>query len=213
MPVDKSLWFYGWVFHKLFDPQLAEGRLVAVGLISEGSSVLDIACGTGQLCFAVRAEKRCRVVGLDLSLRMLRFAEQSNRFDDVSFVHQDATHLVDFGERTFDYATVLFLFHELPRKDQLQVLSEALRVADKVIIADATVPLPKNLSGLGVRFVEATFGRDHHGHFRSFLAGGGIMGVLEHSGLPITVLHHSVFWRNCREVVMVTNQTPLNIGR
>jgi ubiquinone/menaquinone biosynthesis C-methylase UbiE len=101
MPVDKSLWFYGWVFHKFFDPQLVEGRLVSIDLIPEGSSVLDIACGTGQLCFALRAEKHCRVVGLDLSLRMLRFAEKSNRFDDVSFVHQDATHLVDFGARTF----------------------------------------------------------------------------------------------------------------
>jgi ubiquinone/menaquinone biosynthesis C-methylase UbiE len=146
------------------------------------------------------------VVGLDLSLRMLRFAEKSNRFDDVSFVHQDATHLADFRDRTSDYATILFLFHELPRMDQLPVLSEALRVADKVILADAKVPLPRNVSGLGVRFVEATFGRDHHKHFRSFLAGGGIPGILEQSGLPITVLHRSVFWRNCQEAARVTKK-------
>jgi hypothetical protein len=81
-----------------------------------------------------------------------------------------------------------------------------LRVADKTIIVDASVPLPKNLSGLGVRFAEATFGRDHHGYFRNFLATGGIMGLLEDSGLPITIAHRSVFWRNCREVIVVSRQ-------
>src|SRR4030042_1707154 len=69
-----------------------------------------------------------------------------------------------------DYAIVLIFMHELPIEKQLCVLSEALRVADKTIIVDATVPLPKNPRGLGVRFVEATFGRDHHGYFKDFLA-------------------------------------------
>jgi hypothetical protein len=30
--------------------------------------------------------------------------------------------------------------------------------------------------------------------------------MLEESGLPISVEHSSVFWRNCREVVMVSTQ-------
>jgi len=37
---------------RLFDPQLAEVRQVAVDLIAEGSSVLDIGCETGPLSFA-----------------------------------------------------------------------------------------------------------------------------------------------------------------
>jgi len=206
VPVDKSLFFYGGIYHKLLDPHQAEAREVITGLIAEGSSVLDIACGTGQLCFALRAKKQCRAVGIDLSLRMLQFAEKSNRYDNVKFVHQDATDLSDFGDHTFDYAIVLLLMHELPRAKQLRVLSEALRVADKTILVDASVPLPKNPSGLGVRFVEATFGRDHHGYFRNFLATGGIMVLLENSGLPFTIAHRSVFWRNCREVLMVSRR-------
>lgn len=206
MPIDESPIYYGWIYHKLFDPALAEAWQVAVDLVAEGSSVLDIGCGTGQLCFALRERKHCRVVGLDLSLRMLRFAERSNRYKDVKFVHQDATDLVDFRNLTFDYATVFFLLHELPREISLRILSEALRVADNIIIADAKAPLPRNPSGLGVRFVEGTFGRGHYDHFRSFLSGGGIMGVLEHSGLPITVVNRSVFWHNCREAVMVSRK-------
>lgn len=206
MPVDKSLFFYGRIYHKHLDPHQAEAREVITGFIPEGSSVLDIACGTGQLCFALRSLKQCRVVGIDLSLRMLQFAEKTNRYDNVKFVHQDATDLVGFEDHTFDYAIVLLLMHELSNEKQVRVLSEALRVADKAIIVDTSVPLPKNARGLGVRFVEATFGRDHHGHFRDFLASGGIMGILENSGLSITVMHRSMFWYNCREFVMVSSK-------
>lgn len=203
MPVDKSLFFYGRIYHKLLDPHQAEARKVIAGLIPEGSSVLDIACGTGQLCLTLRAQKQCRVLGIGLSLRMLQFAEKSNHYDSVRFMHQDATDLSGFRDYTFDYSVVLILMHELPREKQLYVLSEALRVSNKTIIVDANVPLPKNLRGLGVRFVEATFGRDHHGYFTNFLATGGIMGLLENSDLPITIAHRSVFWHSCREIVMV----------
>lgn len=50
MPMDKSLYYYGAIYHRLFDPQLSEARQIVVDLIPEGSSVLDIACGTGLLC-------------------------------------------------------------------------------------------------------------------------------------------------------------------
>jgi ubiquinone/menaquinone biosynthesis C-methylase UbiE len=201
---DKSFFYYGWIYHKLLDPHQAEARERIVNLIPEDSSVLDIASGTGQLCFALRAQKHCRVIGIDLSLRMLQFAEKSKYYEDVTFLHQDATDLARFGDRTFDYASMLIFMHELPRERQVLILSEALRVADKAIIVDARAPLPKNPSGLGVRLVEATFGRDHRSHFCSFLVNGGIMGLLKIPDFQITVLHRSVFWRNCRELVMVT---------
>jgi hypothetical protein len=99
---------------------------------------------------------------------------------------------------------MLMLIHELPRPQQLRVLGEALRVARRAIIIDAVAPLPRNAGGLGIRVVEATFGHDHHHHFKSFLAGGGIRGVLEASGAPLNVEHSSVFWRDCREAIVVS---------
>jgi ubiquinone/menaquinone biosynthesis C-methylase UbiE len=200
MPLDKSLFYYGWIYHRIFDPQLAEGRQIAVDLIAEGSSVLDIACGTGKLCFALGQRKQCRVVGLDLSLRMLEFARKSCPSPEVTFVHEDATDLNMFGDHSFDYATILFLMHELPAPQQARVLKEALRVARRSIIIDSVVPLPRNVSGIGVRTVETTFGRDHNPNFKAFLGSGGIR------GLPVNIEHSSVFWRNCREVV-VTSRT------
>lgn len=206
---DKSLFYYGWFYHKFFDHELAEASEVAVDLIAEGSSVLDIACGTGQLCFALKAKKNCRVVGIDLSLRQLQFAKKANSNDEVTFIHMDATNLVSIEDHSFDYATVLFLMHELTREQQVRVLSEASRVAGNIIIIDSVVPLPKNFGGRLIRFVEATFGRDHNRNFKSFLANGGINGILESAGLSLTAVNRSVFWRNCREVTArLSTPTP-----
>ncbi len=204
MPADKSLFFYGPIYHRLFDPQLAEGRQVAVDLIPEGSSVLDIACGTGQLCIALHELKHCRVTGIDLSLRMLEYARRSNPHPDIAFVHADATDLSAFGDLSFDYATMLFVMHELPTSQQARVLREALRVANRGIIADAVSPLPWNVGGIGIRLVEATFGHDHNPHFRSFLANGGISGLIRRLDEPVSVESSSVFWRDCRQAMVVS---------
>lgn len=80
MQSDKSLFYYGSIYHGISDPQLAEGRQAALDLVAEGSSVLDIACGTGQLCFALREQKSCCVVGIDLSQGSpLRFRSAQNK--------------------------------------------------------------------------------------------------------------------------------------
>lgn len=206
MPKDKSLLYYGAIYHRLFDPQLAEARQVTIDHIAEGSSVLDIGCGTGLLCFALKEQKHCRVVGLDLSRRMLEFARKSNPFQDVTFVHEDATDLSAFGDHSFDYATMLMIMHELSRSQQIRVLTETLRVANKCIIIDSVVPLPKNAGGIGIRIVEATFGHDHNPNFKAFLANGGIRGMLTGCSLPINIEYTSVFWRNCREVVVISTR-------
>jgi ubiquinone/menaquinone biosynthesis C-methylase UbiE len=206
MAQDKSLFFYGSFFHRFLDPQLTENRKVTVDYIPEGSSVLDIACGTGQLCFELKEQKHCLVVGLDLSLSMLEFARKTNPFHDITFVHEDATDLQHFEDNSFDYATMLMLMHELQRSQQISVLKEALRVARRGIIIDSVVPLPKNAGGIGYRIVEGTIGHDHNPNFKTYLANGGIRGILQESGFPVKIDYSSVFWRKCREIVVVSRQ-------
>jgi SAM-dependent methyltransferase len=201
---EKSLFFYGSFFHRFFDPQLAENRKEVIDFIPEGSSVLDIACGTGQLCFELRKFKHCRIVGLDISLRMLEFARKTNPYQDITFVHEDATDLHNFRDNSFNFATMLMIMHELEKPQQISVLKEALRVAHRVILIDSVVPLPKNVEGIGYRIVEATVGHDHYRNFKSFLANGGIRGILHESGLPLKIDYSSVFWKNCREIVVVS---------
>jgi ubiquinone/menaquinone biosynthesis C-methylase UbiE len=206
MVQDKSLFFYGSFFHKFLDPQLAENRKVVLDFIPEGSSVLDIACGTGQLCFELRKFKSCCVVGLDISKRMLDFARKTNSCHDITFVHEDATDLHVFGDNSFSFATMLMIMHELQRPQQISVLKEALRVAHRGILVDSVVPLPRNAEGIGYRIVESTVGHNHYGNFKSYLANGGIRGIIRESGLPVNIEYSYVFWKNCREMVVVSSQ-------
>jgi hypothetical protein len=85
------------------------------------------------------------------------------------------------------------VMHELPEAKQISVLKDALRVAGKCIIIDSVAPLPKNAGGYGIRLVELTFGHDHKPNFKAFLSKGGIRSILEKSGLPIKIIHSSVF--------------------
>ncbi len=204
---DTSRPTYGRVYHALFDPPLAEARRVVVDLVPPGATVVDIACGTGELCFALAAEKGCRVVGVDLSRRMIDFARKRNRHDTVRLYHCDAANLTGLEPSVFDYATILFLLHEVPREKQIAVLKEALRVARLVVAVDSLVPLPRNLHGIALRVVEASGGREHYRPFADYLAAGGISGILTDPRLGAAVVRQSVFWHGCREMVILAGQT------
>ena len=192
--------YYGRAYHVLFDRALDAGRSAVVKLVPAGASVLDMASGTGDLCFALRREKRCRVVGIDLSPRMLDFATKRNPYDDVSFARRDVTDLEGFASGTFDCATVTLLLHELPREVRARALNEALRVAGRVIVADWSAPLPLSLEGLSVRLIEWA-GRHYYHNFKDYLARGGLDGVLKDLGPQVEVEHREVLRHTCREIV------------
>jgi ubiquinone/menaquinone biosynthesis C-methylase UbiE len=208
VPADKSLFFYGSVYHRFLDPLLAEARRVAAGLIPPGSSVLDIACGTGTFCFLLKKERGCQVAGVDLSMKMIDFARRSSPYPDIRFLHEDATDLRVFADISFDCCTILMLMHELTRAQRAGVLKEALRVARSAIIIDSVASLPRNAGGLGIRLVEATLGRDHNPNFKAFLAAGGIASIFEDCGRPVSVVRRIEFFRGCREAVVVTALSP-----
>jgi ubiquinone/menaquinone biosynthesis C-methylase UbiE len=90
--------------------------------------VLDVATGTGRLPLALLRERfRGRIIGLDLSLGMLRHARRKLRAygDQVRWVWQDASHL-PFDDEMFDAVTCLESAEFMPRPSE--VLSEMLRV-------------------------------------------------------------------------------------
>ena len=145
---DKSLFYYGTIYHRLIDGKLEEARQTIVNVVPERASVLDIGCGTGSLCLELCRTKHCKVVGLDLSLKMISFAEERSTCPDVTFVHGDATDLSIYPDRSFDFAVMLVFIHELDAEQQKQALREALRVANKLIICESVAPLPRNKGGV-----------------------------------------------------------------
>jgi ubiquinone/menaquinone biosynthesis C-methylase UbiE len=200
---DASRFTHGGFYHIFYDRHQAEARNMVVDLVAEGSAVLDMACGTGELCFDLALRRNCRVVGLDLSRRMIEFAQRRVRDSRVMFVQGDCTDLAAFEPDEFDYATLLFLLHEIDRGAQVAVLNEALRVARKAVVVDSQAPLPRNLHGLALRVVEVSGGRAHYRSFAAYLSAGGIGGILADRSVRVSVARRLLFWHGCREMVVL----------
>lgn len=93
MAIDKSLFWYGKIYHMHTDPQLKEARNHILKLIPEKSKIFDAGCGTGTLALLLREKANCQVIGADISVKQIDFARKSNPYDDVNFLHMDVTDI------------------------------------------------------------------------------------------------------------------------
>lgn len=106
-------------------------------------SVLDVACGSGELLRDVarfgRVSKRrtCRLVGLDLNpISISGTSKSSTAFPEIDCVRGDAFKL-PFADAAFDYAISSLFFHHITDKQIPVVLAEMSRVARRgVFIID-----------------------------------------------------------------------------
>jgi len=102
-------------------------RLVDLGNPA-GKRALDLACGTGDIAFELAARGAIRVVALDITLPMLRFASVKRSAaapDSVALVAGDMTSL-PFADAEFDLVTTGYGLRNLPRLEP--GLREAARV-------------------------------------------------------------------------------------
>jgi ubiquinone/menaquinone biosynthesis C-methylase UbiE len=91
--------------------------------------LLDVACGTGRTLHQLgRAHPALRLHGVDLSPAYVRRARK--RLEDlpeVTLAVENAEAL-PYADATFDIATSVYLFHELPRNARRNVVRELFRV-------------------------------------------------------------------------------------
>ena len=205
MLIDKSLHYYGKTFHMLIDPLSKVARAKIIDLIPEDSNIFDAGCGTGTLSLLLKKKKNCKVIGADLSLRMIDFARKSNPYKDVCFLHMDISDLAEYKDKSFDYSIICLVIHELPSDKQLDVIKELMRVGRRTIILDSNTPLPMNFVGLFIRAIEATFGRDHYENFKTYISSGGIIGILERAGLLSNIIQRIVFRSKCQQIVVLSS--------
>ena len=100
-----------------------KARLIALAHPALGEAVLDLACGTGDLAFAMAGRVR-RVVGLDITPRMVDLA--SAKPGQVEFLVGDMGDL-PLGDRMFDLVTIGYGLRNVP------VLESALGEAHRVL--------------------------------------------------------------------------------
>jgi demethylmenaquinone methyltransferase / 2-methoxy-6-polyprenyl-1,4-benzoquinol methylase len=104
-------------------------RLVARKLrsIDSTGSILDVACGTGDLSLALAETTGARVVGTDFCRPMLEIAARktANRKRDIKLIEGDALHL-PFRDCSFEAVTIAFGLRNL--SDVRRGLEELVRV-------------------------------------------------------------------------------------
>lgn len=200
-------WHYydGVMYAIAVDPFAEEVRERVANYIDEGSSVIDICCGTGALAFHL-ADKCSDVKGVDHAIGMVRYArKQRERRDvrNVDFLHMDASDLSEYEAGSFDYAVISMSIHEMPLEIGIQTLKEAKRVARRVIIADYAVPQPVNSWGLIFRYMEVIAGLKHLKGFIKYNRHNGLDPLLEECGLEI-----EDETRASKEVVRIVKTKP-----
>jgi demethylmenaquinone methyltransferase/2-methoxy-6-polyprenyl-1,4-benzoquinol methylase len=97
-------------------------RVAALSAARPGLRVLDLACGTGDIAFALAA-RGAHVVALDITHRMLQLARRKR--DGPLFVTGDMLAL-PFGDEAFDIVTTGYGLRNVP--DISSAISEARRV-------------------------------------------------------------------------------------
>jgi ubiquinone/menaquinone biosynthesis C-methylase UbiE len=105
-------------------------RLLELGRVQPGESVLDVGCGTGSLAIeAKRAVGAARVFGIDASPAMIARArtKAAKARLEVSFDVALAQAL-PFGYSQFDVVLSSVMMHHLPKADRPGVMREAKRV-------------------------------------------------------------------------------------
>jgi demethylmenaquinone methyltransferase/2-methoxy-6-polyprenyl-1,4-benzoquinol methylase len=124
-------------------------RAADLARVENGSSVLDVACGTGDLALelARRVAPEGRVLGSDFSEGMLDRARKKNRFGELlDFQWADALDL-PYPDDEFDAATVGFgarNFSDLGRG--LREMTRVVRPACRVVVLEITSPTRPPLS-------------------------------------------------------------------
>jgi ubiquinone/menaquinone biosynthesis methyltransferase len=131
---------------------------------------LDIACGTGDIAFALAQQLTAGlVIGLDITQNMLNIAESKRRlcrFDKVCFNRADIMRM-PFADQTFDCVTAGYALRNIP--DIEVALAEILRVLKP-----------------GGRFLSLDFGHPPNKLYRqvylSYLSTvGSLLGLVLHS--------------------------------
>jgi len=185
---DRTSWYDGYLFEKIMEKRSREMFVGPISaFIEEGSSVLDIGCGIGSL--ALNLSPVCsKVVGIDVSSKMIAYAkkrQQKKQYPNVQFHHLCASLLPEVFSDRFDYGVMGQILHESAEEVRDTILMAAKKVAAKLIIADYRAPLPLNMYGRMITFVESIAGAEHNRNFKSWQANGGIDSFLVRHGLQV----------------------------
>jgi len=180
--------FYdGWIYRKFIDPSLTGIRKRVLRLLPENSRVLDVGCGTGDQLFYISKHIQTGV-GVELSATMINTCQEQARIKEITnceFLLADARNLVSLKDKSFDYAIISMVLHEMPKEYRIPVLTEMIRLGKQLILVDWIHPQPGLMKKVSTHIIERLAGREHYAGFRSFIKEGGMPTLIKTLGLEI----------------------------
>ena len=96
--------------------------------IHDGDTVLDVACGTGDVGFEILKKYSVSITGIDLSPKMIELAQgkaRQKKLDNITFIEGDAENL-PLDDNSVDCLTISYGFRNI--SNYKQALGEFLRV-------------------------------------------------------------------------------------
>ena len=110
---------------------------------SNNDKVLDVATGTGDIALAIRKKYKTDIIGLDLSVNMLKIARKKLKKlkkDDIHFIEGDAENL-PFDDDTFDKLVISYGLRNLGNCEKgLQEFYRVLKPNGKIGILEFLQP-------------------------------------------------------------------------
>ena len=186
MPKNKSHWYDGKFYDIFIAPNQDRMFSIILNEIPKQSSVLDVGCGTGRFGF-VASPKVASVVGIDLSEKNIDVANSNlakNAVSNLSFMHSSVADIKSRGLH-FDVAVMTYVIHEVNPEERIPLLKDILSVADSLIIGEYLVPRQQGLFNILNEVVEFAAGEEHYRNFKSFVATGGVHGLVAEAGIRI----------------------------
>ena len=105
------------------------------------TSILDLACGTGDFAFALsRRFPEARITGVDLTPAMLDLARRKNRSPNITFLEADAQDLQPFNSSTlqpFNLVSCAFGFRNFTDKEAvLRAVSRQIAPCGQLLVLE-----------------------------------------------------------------------------
>ena len=154
--------------------RLWKRQTVRIALAGRPARVLDLCCGTGDLCFLAAKMGARRVTGLDFTLPMLAVARRRKRDEGpmAEFTEGDALHL-PFPDATFDAITVGYGLRNLADPEAgLAEMRRVLAPGGRAVVLDFGKPdnvVASKLYGAFLHTMMPTVGLLFHGDADTYL--------------------------------------------
>lgn len=178
-----SHWYDGWLYHYFVTPFQMRIYKPIIQSIPKGSTVLDVATGTGDM-LRIAGRRFRNAVGIDLSPKNITRAKGLiKRNLPIKFTLLDALDLESSFNAKFDYSILSFALHEMPHEIRTDVLEQMKKVSKNIILADYKIPMKNNLSAKLIHLVEYSAGKKHYEGFKSFIQYGGLDYYLNKIGI------------------------------